>query len=198
MKIRIAVGMISVLVAVSAQAQAPAAALRTPQNQTAASSAPAGGVERAKIDPAKEADIRRLLDVMGAKAVAKQIMDGMEKNLKPMMVNSLPPGDYRDRLVELFFEKFQSRADMQQMLDMAIPGYDKYFSDDEIKGLIAFYQTPLGQKAMQVLPGLSAELQSQGSKWGQELGRQCMSEVLSEHPDLAQALAAAGKASHPQ
>jgi hypothetical protein len=197
MKLRIALGMISVLIAVSARAQAPAAAaLRTAQNQTAASNASAAGVS--KIDPAKEADIRRLLDVMGAKAIVRQIMDGMEKNLKPMMVNSLPPGVYRDRLVELFFQKFQSKADTQQLLDLAVPGYDKYFSDEEIKGLIAFYQTPLGQKAMQVLPNLSLELQSQGSKWGQELGRQCMVEVLSEHPDLAQALAAAGKASHPQ
>lgn len=200
MKIYSALGVTFLLFAVSARAQTRpevlAAAVRAPQNQSAPGPA---GVERAKIDPAKEADIRRLLDVMGMKAIVKQVMDAMEKNLKPMMVSSLPPGDYRDRLVDLFFEKFQSRADTQQLIDMAIPGYDKYFSAEEIKGLIAFYQTPLGQKAQEVLPRLSADLQTEGGKWGQDVGRQCMLEVLSEHPDLAQALAAAaGKSSRPQ
>lgn len=150
------------------------------------------------MDPAKEADIRRLLDVVGTKGLVKQLMDSMEKNLKPMMVNSLPPGDYRNRLVELFFEKFETKADPQQLIDMAVPGYDKYLSDEEIKGLISFYQTPLGQKALAVLPKLSMELQSQGSKWGQELGRQCMLEVLAEHPELAQAMGDASKAVRPQ
>ena len=200
-----AVGMIPFVLAVFAHAQIRpetfTTAARPPQNQTspaAALTTPASASERANIDPAKEADIRRLMDVMGAKMVVKEMMDGMEKSLKPMMANSLPPGDYRDKLVDLFFEKFHSKADLQQLVDMAVPGYDKYLADDEIKGLIVFYQTPLGRRALEVLPKLSLELQSQGAKWGQDLGRQCMLEVLSEHPDLAQALAAAGKASRPQ
>lgn len=205
MKTYIAVGMFSLLVAMPASAQAApqatGAAGRNSQNQTApapGSNVSPAGAGRAKIDPVKEADIRRLMDVTGAKGLMKQMMDGMEKNLKPMMVSSLPPGDYRDRLVELFFEKFHSKADTQELIEMAVAGYDKYLSDEEIKGLIAFYQTPLGRKALEVLPKLTVELQSEGVNWGQELGRQCMQEVLAEHPDLAQALAAAGKAARPQ
>ena len=205
MRMRVALGMIFVLFAASARAQSrpetSVAASRAAQSQSAqpaGSNAPAAAGERPKIDPAKEADIRRLLDLTGAKAIAQQVMDAMAKNLKPMMVSSLPPGDYRDKLVELFFQKFQSKADTQQLIEMAIPSYDKYLSDDEIKGLIAFYQTPLGHKALEVLPKLGVELQSQGAKWGQDLGRQCMLEVLSENPDLGQALAAASKGARPQ
>jgi hypothetical protein len=190
---------------VSARAQsrsgAPAAAEGASQNQTApipASSVPSAGVERAKIDPAKEADIRRLMDVMGAKALIREMKDGMGKNMRSTMAGSLPPGDYRDKLVDLFIEKFQSRMDAQQFIDMAVPIYDKYLSDEEIKGLTAFYQTPLGQKTSSVLPKLTVEVQAEGTKWGQQTGRQCMLEVLSEHPELTQALAAAGKASRPQ
>ena len=204
MKICVALATIVVLFAAFARAQSrpetSVAASRSAQIQTApaaGSNSPAAA-ERPKIDPAKEADIRRLLDLTGAKAMAQQVMDAMAKNLKPMMVNSLPPGDYRDKLVELFFQKFQSKADTQQLIEMSIPSYDKYLSDDEIKGLIAFYQTPFGHKALEVLPKLGVELQSQGAKWGQDLGRQCMMEVLSENPDLAQALAAASKGARPQ
>lgn len=198
MKMYAAAAVLSLLAALSARAQTRLPSAPTTQRPADNQSGQAAGLERAKIDPAKEADIRRLLDVTGTKALVKQLMDGMEKNLKPMMINSLPPGDYRNQLVDLFFEKFESKADPQQLLDMAVPGYDKYLSDEEIKGLIAFYQTPLGQKALEVMPKLSAELQTQGAKWGQELGRQSMLEVLSEHPDLAQAMFAASKTAHPQ
>ena len=63
-----------------------------------------------------------------------------------------------------------------------------------MKGLIQFYQTPLGQKTISVLPELTGEMAEAGKQWGQQLGRQSMQEVLTEHPDLASALEAASKA----
>ncbi len=99
-----------------------------------------------KIDPAKETDIRRLLEVAGSKATAMQMMTDMEKNIRPLLTNSFPPGEYREKLIELFFEKFHSKTDSQKLLDIAVPVYDKYLSDDDVKGLIQFYSTPLGKK----------------------------------------------------
>lgn len=93
----------------------------------------------------------------------------------------------------MFFQKFRAKADPQALVDMSIPIYDKYLSEEEIKGLIQFYSTPLGQKTQSVIPKLMIELQSEGMKWGQELGRQSMIEVLAEHPDLRKALQDASK-----
>ena len=109
---------------------------------------------QSKIDPAKEADIRRLLEVSGAKKLVTQTMASMTTSVRPVLSNSLPPGEYREKLIDLFFAKFQSKADSAQLLDLAVPLYDKYFSQDEIKGLIRFYETPLGQKSLSVLPQL--------------------------------------------
>ena len=75
--------------------------------------------------------------------------------------------------------------------------YDKYLTHDEIKGLIRFYETPLGQKTLSVLPQIVSEMQESGNKWGGELGKESMREVLAEHPDLAEALENATKKSHP-
>lgn len=160
----------------------------------AASNQDAGSSQQAKIDPVKEADIRKLLDVTGAKELAMQTMGGMEKNIRPMLTASLPPGDYRDELIDLFFAKFHSKVESQRIVDMAVPVYDKYFSDDEIKGLVQFYGTPLGHKTLQVLPKLMGELQDQGREWGQRVGRESMQEVLTEHPELAKALEDAQRA----
>jgi len=183
------------LMASSAQAK------RAPQNQPSkpqtppSQSAPASGsgsasTDQSKIDPAKEADIHRLVDLAGTKTAMTQIIDGMEKNMRPWVTGSLPEGDYREKLVDLFLEKFHDHliAEIPQLVDSAVPLYDKYFSREDIKGLIRFYETPLGQKALSVLPKLSMEIQAEGMKLGEKLGRQSMMEVLSEHPELQKAL----------
>src|SRR5215470_18575202 len=77
----------------------------------------------AKIDPVKEADIRRLLDLVGTKALVEQSLDSMSKSVRPLLANSLPPGDYREKLVDLFFEKFKAKLDVQHLLELAIPSY---------------------------------------------------------------------------
>lgn len=151
-----------------------------------------------KIDAAKEADIRRLMDLAGTGLLVTQVMNGMEKDIKPLMMNALPPGEYREKLVDLFFVKFHSKAAPQQLLDLAVPEYDKYYTHEEIKGLIQFYGTPLGQKLVSVQPKMTGALQDAGRKWGEGLGRDSMLEVLAEHPEMATALQAAKKATQPQ
>jgi uncharacterized protein len=140
------------------------------------------------IDPAKAAAIRQLLDVAGGTAAMNQVMDGMQQNIRSSIINLLPPGEYREKLIDLFFEKFRSKADTQQLLDMAARVYDKYLTMEDIQGLIQFYSTPLGKKTLTVLPQMTIEVQKEGMKWGQDLGQQTLLEVLSEHPDLARAM----------
>jgi hypothetical protein len=159
---------------------------------------PLTSAEPLKVDHAKEADIRRLMDLVGAGALGSQMMDEMQKNIKPLMTQALPPGEYREQLVQLFFEKFRSKGNPQQLVDMVVPAYDRYFSHQEIRGLIEFYETPLGKKAISVLPRLMVELQETGRKWGESLGRDSMQEVLSEHPELEKGLESAKKSSQPQ
>ncbi len=84
------------------------------------------------------------------------------------------------------------------MLDLAIPVYDKYLSDADIKGLIEFYSTPLGQKMIKALPNIMTESGEKGRQWGEKIGRESMIEVLQEHPDLQEALQARKKDTLPK
>jgi uncharacterized protein len=162
------------------------------RSQSVAAAAKASQAQ-VKIDQMKEADIRRLLELTHAGQLATQTMTAMEANMRPLMTDAFPQGEYRKKLISLFFDKFHSKLDVQELVDMGVPAYKKYYSDDEIKQLIAFYQTPLGQKMLDVTPKLVGELQAAGQNWGQQLGRQCMQEVLAEHPELADALEHATK-----
>jgi hypothetical protein len=146
-----------------------------------------------KIDPAKEADIRLLMEVNGSKAVIVETVSSMLTSMRPLMTQAMPPGDYREKLIDLFFAKFQTKIDVNQFIQIAIPAYDKNFSHDEIKGLIAFYQSPIGQKTVSTLPKLMSELREAGQQWGRQVGQDSMKEVLAEHPEMEAALEAAAK-----
>jgi hypothetical protein len=186
---------------VQGRVQQAAAHKQGDQSQAAAPVASSANTQPAaptKVDPAKEADIRRLLVAAGAKDLAIQTMSRMTTNIRPLMIQSLPPGDYRETLITLFFEKFQSKVNAQQFVDLMIPIYDKYLTDEDIKGLIQFYGTPLGQKTLKVLPELAADSQLAGQKWGEQMGRESMLEVLAEHPELKEALQTAARPATPQ
>jgi len=170
-----------------------AAAGQQPAAAQAPQSSPAAG-----IDPAKAAAIRQLLDLAGGTAAINQVMDGMQQNMKSSMSNMLAPGDYRAKLIDLFFEKFRSEANTQQLLDIAARVYDKYLTMDDIQGLIKFYSTPLGKKTLTILPKVTVEVQSESMKWDQDLGQKAMREVLAEHPEFVQAMQDAAAKSRPQ
>ena len=46
---------------------------------------------------------------------------------------------------------------------------DKYFTHDDIKGLLSFYQTELGKKTIKVLPQIVQHSWKAGQLWGQSL-----------------------------
>lgn|GEM_PF-670659 len=153
----------------------------------------AAGPAKAQVDPSKQADIRRLLRLLNADALVAQLMEATEKSMQPLLSQSLPQGEYRDQLVTLFFEKFRQHSESAHFTDLLVPIYDKYYTAGEIRQLIEFYQTPLGAKMVAVLPQITAESQAAGREWGGELGRESMTEVLKEHPELEKALEDAAK-----
>jgi hypothetical protein len=170
----------------------------TPQSPPPKSASPVAlSNDQQKIDPTKEADIRKLLELTGTTTIMKQTMESMETSIKPMVTNSLPEGDYREKLVDLFFERFHAKMDTPKLLELAVPIYDKYFSGADIKGLIQFYQTPLGQKTVKVLPQLTGEMREAGQKMGADVARQSIMEVLTEHPELEKAIGEAQKPTQP-
>ncbi len=161
------------------------------------SAAPANSQDQAtkpaaKVAPEKEAAIRKLFEIQGTRKSMEQVFAAMSENMKPTLSKMLPPGEYQDKLIPLFFEKFQSKLKTDDLLDLMIPIYDKYLSKEDIDGLAQFYQTPLGKKMNSVLPQLMVESQTAAMNLGQELGRRAMLEVLAEHPDLEKAIEEAG------
>lgn len=160
----------------------PAAAAVQKSSAATPTASPAG------IEPAKEASIRRMFEVMETPKMMEQVLAGMSNNMRPMLMNSLPAGEYREKLADLFFERFRAKLRVEQLVELAVPIYAKYFSTEEIDGLTRFYQTPLGKKTLSVLPQTMIEMQTESMKLGEKIGRDSMVEVLDEHAELKKAL----------
>ncbi len=162
-------------------AQAPATQAPAPQ----ASGAQAGtATPAAKIDPAKESDIRNLLELTGSKDLVVQMIDTGLEQMRSNFTRALPQNDRAKKFTDAFAEKFRGKLNADLFVDRMVPIYDKYFSVEDVKGLLKFYGTPLGQRAIKVLPQITRESQAVGFELGKKAASDTIEELKNEYPDI--------------
>ena len=132
------------------------------------------------------------MELTGEGEITAQLTKQLQATMRPALESSLPPGEYRAKLIDLFIAKFEPRLTNEVVMPTIESVYDRHFSEDELTQLIAFFESPLGKKVSSVLPDIDA----QSDKIQQasfNLAEACMAQVLEDHPDLKQAAEAAAK-----
>jgi uncharacterized protein len=103
-------------------------------------------------------------DVM-LKALEQQMPSIANQILGPVPPNSLK-ADERQRELAEFQARFNKRykellAERVQLgkttREIYAPLFERHYTEDEVKGLIAFYKSPLGKKVLKVMPSMTAE-----------------------------------------
>lgn len=56
------------------------------------------------------------------------------------------------------------------LVEMMVPVYQKHMTIEDLKGMIAFYTTPLGKKFVASTPAIMSESMQVGQMWGVKLG----------------------------
>lgn len=176
------VGVLGILLLSAGTLQAPAQELETGQEQ--------------KIDPEKVADIRRLLEVSGTKKLglqmASRIMPQIFQIIRESLETSLSEQDDRtremvDRFINNIGEKFREEF-LTDYVKHTIPIYDKHLTHEEICGLVKFYESPLGQRVVEVMPKLMEDMMTMGQEWGEKRSqyviKQALIETAEEFPEL--------------
>jgi hypothetical protein len=97
---------------------------------------------------------------------------------------TVPPTDRGRQFTEDFMKRFLSNVHPEELLDGLISVYDKYFSDEDIKFLIDFYQTPTGKKYLTSAPDIYRDSTAVGQKLGEIAGKKAMEETKKDYPDL--------------
>jgi hypothetical protein len=111
----------------------------------------------------KEKKIRKLLEVTGAAAMGKQVMDTMLDHFSKSV--DLPEG---------FIEKFKETANPGSLVELIVPIYVKHLDEETLDGTIAFFESPAGRKFVKAQPLIMKESMEAGQKWGAEAAQKTL------------------------
>ena len=123
-------------------------------------------------EPASAAKIALVRELMMVANFRQQLLRTMrETSTRQGAAIPVPPG---------FWDKFLMRAeqDADTLLAPMATDYARYFTSADLRALIAFYQSPAGQRMTLVAPVISANSSFAGSQWGQKVGQEVAAELM--------------------
>jgi hypothetical protein len=140
-----------------------------------------------KVDPAKEAAIRHLLEVTDASRMTETVSSGITEHVQTVMSHAISP-DRLPKFMETFNQKFKAAAPSNAITDAVVPLYARSFSMEDIQGLIQFFQSPLGQRMVKTLPDVEQEAQTVGMQMDQKAAMEVLRGMTDEYAELKRLL----------
>jgi len=125
-----------------------------------------------ELTPAKREDIKRLLQATGAMQVAQTMSQAVVGQMSETIKKARP--DIPPQMLDVMSEEVNKTISEEMttkggFVDLMVALYNKYYTHDDIKGLLAFFQSPLGRKASSLAPVMSREGLVIGQRWGESL-----------------------------
>ena len=140
----------------------------------------------ATIDPTKEADIRSLMELVGAHDLVQDGENNAIEQSREKLLATIPNNDKGQAFVNAFAAIYQKKFDVDQVTDQLVSIYDKHFTEEEIKGLLQFYGSPLGQKVAAEMPKIGRETQAAIRVAGTKAAKDSLAEMKQENPEIGQ------------
>ncbi|MGB7437542.1 MAG: DUF2059 domain-containing protein, partial [Candidatus Acidiferrum sp.] len=82
--------------------------------------------------------------------------------------------------------EYEKRYDVDKVHEQLVVLYDKHYSDAEIKGLLQFYGSPLGQKVAAESPKMFREIQETTRTEAARAIRDALQQAKQENPGVGQ------------
>ena len=133
------------------------------------------------IDPAKEADIRSLMDMVGARAMVREAAAQNATEIRENLVATMLASDRGQQFVDAFVTDYQKRFNPEEVTGQLVGIYDKHFTDDELKGLMEFYGSPLGRKYAVEMPKITSEIQAANHAVSTRLAKDVLQDLPTEY-----------------
>ncbi|WP_291529473.1 DUF2059 domain-containing protein [Bacteroides sp. UBA939] len=130
----------------------------------------APSVSAQEVDNEYKTVLEKMLEVSGSIASAQAMvpqMIAMLKQQSPSVSTS-----FWDEFQKKWEAKFGSR-----LAELYTPIYQKYLTLDDLKGVIAFYESPVGKKLSTSTPAMMAESMQLGQQLGMEIATELQQEL---------------------
>jgi hypothetical protein len=170
---------------------APIAALALAVAGPAPAQPAPGPAAAVKVDPARRAAARELLQVMRIEttleALFQQLAPAMGMSMVGLMAGDPDAKPFLDRLasegkggqnrlIQLLAEESLAsmKTRMPRIIDEIATSYAALVSEEDLRAGIAFYTSPSGSRLLAVEPQLQAETSKATGKIGEEAGREAV------------------------
>jgi uncharacterized protein len=150
------------------------------------SQANAASTQTNSIDEAKEADIRSLMELVGARELVQDGANTAIEQSREKLLATVPNNDKGQAFVNAFAASYQKKFDVDAVTDQIVAIYDKHYTEDEIKGLLQFYGSPLGQKVAAEMPKIGREIQAATRAVSGKAARESLAEMKQQDPEIGQ------------
>ena len=130
---------------------------------------PAAPPAAAPVSPEAHREAVALTEMIGAGKQAQQLVVIMRTQMIQtiMRTSAKTPEDASKIVDEVLMPEFVTQ--LPELQTQIVDAWAVSFSIEDLKGLRAFYNTPLGQKLIQTLPAVTQQGMSAGQTWGQRL-----------------------------
>lgn len=109
----------------------------------------------------------------------KALMPAIMKGLKPAIVQGRSDVDHDyDALTPVLIDGFQAR--FNELSDAMAIIYASNFTPDDLRGLIAFYKSPVGQKFLEKTPIVTQESLVAGQRFGRSVAADMRQRIVEE------------------
>src|SRR5260370_5617482 len=110
----------------------------SPQSAAPVQDSAAPPQANSSIDPSKEADIRSLMELVGARDLVQDGANSAIEQSREKLLATVPNNDKGQAFVNAFAASYQKKFDVGQVTDQLVKSSDKHFTDDPIKELLQF------------------------------------------------------------
>jgi len=154
--------------------------------QGAASPDQASPAQAKPIDPVKDGDIRSLMELIGARDQVQDAVSDSSGQYREKLLATVPNNDKGQAFVTSFIESYQKKFDANQLTEQLVAIYDKHYTDDEIKTLLQFYGSPVGQKVAAETPKIGREIQAASRTTGAKAAKDALQALKAQNPEIGQ------------
>jgi uncharacterized protein len=154
--------------------------------QSAAAQDQAGSAQAKPIDPVKDSDIRSLMELIGAHDQVQDAVNNSSEQFKEKLLATVTNNDKGQAFVTSFVDSYQKKFDVDQLTEQIVALYDKHYTDDEIKTLLQFYGSPVGQKFAAETPKIVREIQAASRTTGAKAAKEVLQSLKAQNPEIGQ------------
>ena len=138
------------------------------------------------IDATKDADIRALLELVGARDQVQDSVRQTAEQYREKLLASVPNNEKGQAFVNTTINEYEKLYDVDRVNEQLVVLYDKHYTDDEIKSLLQFYGSPLGQKVAVESPRIFREIQETTRTEAAKAVKDALLQAKQENPGVGQ------------